>query len=187
MTRFRTLGALAAIALVGALAPAVHAQVFATPYSYTATLSGSSPYFDRTGAGGAGGKFRYTALSFTPDTTGSYTLETTAASLIVGGDDTFLYFYSGVFDPLNPATNLIASDDDNGIGFLSSITQSLTSGSSYTLVSTTFEQEDTGDVATQISGPGGANINVTSAPEPGSVALLGLAGLPGLGLLRRRK
>ena len=95
-------------------------------------------------------------------------------------------------DPLDPLTNLLSWDDDGSpLGFnLSQMTSTLASGSTYTLVTTTYEPEQVGDVTSQISGPGGANITLAgpvAAPEPGSLALLGLVALPSIVATRRRK
>lgn len=195
MTRNHFLGTLSAIALVGSLAPAVHAQTFAAPYAWTTTLTAGSGTIDidaaTSGSWNSGTPWirYYGALSFIPDTSGSYTLAATGANLNGGTDTTYL-LYSGVFDPLSPATGFLSLNDDFGGDVLSNITASLTSGNTYTLVSSTYNQGDTGTIDNQISGPVGANIALAggaSAPEPGSIALLGLVALPAIGLIRRRK
>ncbi len=196
MIRHTNLGTLAAIGILGALTASAHAQVVATPYSYVTTLDAQSPTFNRTVSGapptalsGVGTAVSYGTLSFIPDTTGSYSLETTAAALTGTADDTYLVLYQGIFNPATPLTNAIAADDDAGVGALSLINISLTAGTSYTLVTTTFANGQFGPITTRISGPGGSNIDLgaAAAPEPGSLALLGLVALPGVALLRRKK
>jgi hypothetical protein len=181
MTRNHLLGSLSAIALVGTLAPAVHAQVFAAPYAWTTTLTTSSPtYFDP-----SPDLYYYDALAFIPDTTGSYTFTATNANLVAGG--TWYELYNGIFNPNNLSNMITSHGSSTG---LSSTTSTLISGNTYTLVTTTYNTLDTGTIDNQISGPVGATIQVAggaSAPEPGSLALLGLVALPAIGLIRRRK
>jgi hypothetical protein len=195
MTRHAKLKAVATVAALAALAGSASAQVL--PHSYGTTLDANSPTFNRplsgnppTSLSGVGTSVSFGTFIFVPDTSGSFTLETTAATLTGGpgneaADDTFLALYQGIFTPATPLTNILQSDDDGAsTGFLSSMTRNLTAGTSYTLVTTTFGNGQFGSITTRISGPG--TLNPAAAPEPGSVALLGLAALPGVALLRRR-
>ena len=193
----RSLTLIASVVTLAALAPATHAQIVATPHSYVTTLTVASPTFNRTLSGnpptslsGVGTAVSYGALTFIPDTSGSYTLETTAAALAPGAaDDTFLILYQGSFNPASPLTNALQADDDTGAGALSTMTRALTSGTTYVLVTTTFNNSAFGDITTRISGPGGAMLNLggaSSAPEPGTLVLFGAA-LMALPLVRRRK
>jgi hypothetical protein len=203
MVRHRNLKTLAAIGVLGALAASAHAQVVATPYVYVTTLDAQSPTYNRplangvnapTTLSGVGTAVSFGLLTFIPDTTGSYTLATSNAVLTPGpggeaADDTFYVLYEGIFNPATPLTNAIEADDDDGPNAHSLITRNLTAGTSYTLVTTTFGNQQFGTITNTITGPGGATLNLGSAaaPEPGSLALLGLVALPGVALLRRKK
>jgi hypothetical protein len=190
-TKIGVLTAVAALAIFGGQA---QAQTVATPYTYTTLLTVSSPVFNRPLAGtppiglsGTGTAVSYGTLTFVPDTTGSYTLETISATFATGtADDTFLILYEGTFDPLMPLVNALEADDDDGVDALSSMVRTLTLGTSYTLVTTSFNNGQFGPIDTRISGPGGSNLNLgsTSAPEPGTMALLALGTV---GVLARRK
>jgi hypothetical protein len=174
---------------IGALARPVSAQVVSTPYSIATNFSASSLSFERP-SGATGATYYYSFLTFTPDTTDTYTLETIFPTAFnITSSDTYLALYDGGFDPLFPTNNLIAEDDDSGGSGLSQIIASLSAGGSYTVVTTTFEVQDTGSVTTSITGPIGGTIDITatSAPEPGSLALLGLVALPALSAIRRRR
>ena len=172
----------------------VNAQIVATPYSYDTILDAGSPVFNRPVSGippttisASGTAVSYGALFFIPDTTGSYSIETTAATLAPGAfDDTFLVLYQGSFNPASPLTNALAADDDSGVGSLSLFSQNLTAGSSYFLITTTFSNAVFGQITTRISGPAGSTLNLSAIPEPGSAAILGLSTI-GLVLRRRKK
>jgi hypothetical protein len=62
--------------------------------------------------------------------------------------DSYLFLYCDPFDPLLPATNLVAGNDDGGVGLGSAITPAdgvaLAAGVPYQLVVTTFSPGDTG-------------------------------------------
>ncbi len=175
----------------------VFAQIVPTPYSYGTTLDAGSPVFNRpvaalpglppTTISSSGTAVSYGALFFIPDTTGSYSIETTAATLTPGpADDTFLVLYQGSFNPASPLTNALAADDDSGVGSLSLFSQNLTAGTSYFLITTTFSNGVFGQITTRISGPPGSSLNLSAIPEPGSAAVLGLGAL-GLAFRRRKK
>jgi hypothetical protein len=76
---------------------------------------------------------------------GSLRIETTAASLTPSiSDDTFLFLYSGSFNPGNACQNNVAADDDSGGGTYLSLLQGSFPAGTYVLVVTTFEPLDTG-------------------------------------------
>jgi len=191
MNRHTLIGSLSAVALT-AITGSAYAQ--ALPYSYVTTLDSNSPTFNRpvagnppTGLSAAGPNVSFGSFIFVPVTSGSLPLETTAAALSPGAaDDTFLVLYQGVFTPATPLTNILQADDDTGAGALSTMTRNLTAGTSHTLVTTTFSNGAFGPITTRISGPGSINVTA-SAPEPGSIALLGLVALPGVAILSRKK
>jgi PEP-CTERM motif len=190
-----SLAALLGIIASGVLALSARAQT-PLPYNYSVTLSPTGPTFQRPEPGNPPTQldsqfgFLYHAFAFQVDQDGTYSLETTAATLtdgVEGGinDDTFIALYQGVFDPENPLANLLEASDDISPTLLSKITRPLTAFNGYVLVTTTFSPESTGDIAARISGPSGSNLVTAAAPEPGSLALLGLGGV--LTVVRRRR
>lgn len=178
----------------GALA---HAQVVATPYTYLSVLDLASPRFARPYDGApptlASGlsEFLFRSLTFTPDTTGLYTLETINTTSQRGGIlPTALVLYQGSFDPTQSLVNALYSITSPGGGGLAdnlvSFDYNLSAGSSYTLVTTTSDPWLGGQITNRISGPGGATLQTTVTPEaPGSVLIL--AGLAAVPLFRWRK
>ena len=184
---------------------------------YTGTLDSSSPTFDAPGGtnGGTGVQY-YSAQPFTVDATGSYTFETASVNSTgtpSNAIDTLLNLYANTFTPAAPNDTLATADDfvgtltilpgpyaGNGVTATATgasgaqpssrfAAQALTAGVQYFLINTSFRNTDytpagtvggaTGTFYTGISGPG--NITV---PEPAS---LGLLGLGGLALMRRRR
>jgi hypothetical protein len=94
----------------------------------------------------------YKTYTFVAPSSGSVTLATTAAVLTPGSaDDTYLTLYQTTFNPANPATNFLRGDDDTGVGLLSSLTQTLTSGTTYIVVVSTFNTGATGTFTLQAS------------------------------------
>jgi hypothetical protein len=95
----------------------------------------------------------YTTITISPTVTGTYVFNGCASG------DTFLHIYDGSFNPVSPATNFMASNDDgNGAvcGLDPRITIDLVSGNSYILVYSTF------------SGTGAVTgINITVTPPSG--------------------
>jgi len=117
--------------------------------TYGLSLTGSSSTFTRPGGTGS---FYYVVQTITPATTGSYDLTVTASSF-----DNYLCLYS-TFDPTAPAANLITSDDDSGGGSGNAkITVSLTGGTTYSVVLTSFSAGATGTATLDFS-------RVNSAP-----------------------
>lgn len=87
----------------------------------------------------------YKTYTFVASTSGAQTFTTTAAALTPGDpDDTYLSFYQTAFNPDAPATNFLHGDDDGGVGFLSSFTQTLVEGTTYIVVVGTFSTGVTG-------------------------------------------
>ena len=113
-------------------------------------LNTASPTFGR---GGSSLSFYYKAYTFVAPTSGTTSFEITAASLSGGGTDTYLYLYQTSFNPLSPGTNLVASDDDGGVGLFSLITQTLTAGTTYIIVATTYSSNDVGTYRLQATIP----------------------------------
>ncbi|MFS0736897.1 PEPxxWA-CTERM sorting domain-containing protein [Sphingomonas sp. 1P06PA] len=177
------LAALAPIAIALA-SPAVAA---------TLVVSGDTtgePTYNRpvttTALSGVGTDVNYEATGFSVDTSGSYSLEITATGFPDG--DSYLSLYSGSFDASDPLTNLIAVDDDSGTDLLSLINFTLTAGTSYIAVVTSFDNGVFGTYDLTISGPGAITLaGGPAVPEPAAWALMiGGFGMVG-GAMRRRQ
>ena len=166
----------------------VSGHVFASSITYSGDTTGG-PTFNRIFGGsppfvlsGTGTAVPYDAFTFHVDLTGTYSMEQTAESF-----DGYFNFYQGSFNPLDPLTNAVATNDDDGPAcqycpMIADIT--LTSGVTYILVSTGFGNSDYGSFTNVISGVG--NPIEGAVPEPATFALVGL-GFVGLGFWRRRK
>ena len=97
--------------------------------------------------------------------------------------DTYVYLYDGPFIPVNPTLNLIAQDDDGydgGNGYQFDLRYNIKKDHIYWAVITTYEPEEEIEGVASIFGPQGANINITTIPEPYAV---GLVFVGGIGLL----
>ena len=132
-------------------------------------LTTASPSYLRNGS--SSGAYYYKAYTFVAPTSGATSFEITAASLSIGGTDTYLYLYQTSFNPLSPSTNLIASDDDSGAGLFSLITASLTAGTTYVIVATTYASSDVGTFRLQSTVPIFSNIISWYKNPTGGVAL----------------
>lgn len=119
-------------------------QGLVVPQAISNTVSGNltsvSPVFNRPNISNP---FYYKAYNFVAPSTETAIFEVKNA-VLSDGTDTYMYLYQTSFDPLSPTTNLIAADDDGGVGFYSLISQSLTQGVTYILVFTTFSSGSTG-------------------------------------------
>ncbi len=97
-------------------------------------LTKCSPYFVRNGA--AGSLYFYDEYTFSVEISANYDITadwTTGTSF-----DGYLYLYSPSFDPDNPATNLINSNDNFGsIDFSKIASEALTASTDYVIVATT--------------------------------------------------
>ncbi|MEL7448260.1 MAG: choice-of-anchor D domain-containing protein [Pseudomonadota bacterium] len=106
----------------------------------------------------------YDVQGFVVDTDGLYTIDAfyPGDTSIDENMDGYLILFEGNFDPLNPV-NIVASDDDGPGGSNTSqiLDVSLSSGQSYFLVTTAFDDaptsfgQPTGPFENTISGPGG--------------------------------
>jgi hypothetical protein len=132
-------------------------------YSCPGTLTASSPKFNRPEEGNppttlnsGGVNFYYNAMPFTVSATGTYTM--TPSTMTIGsGEDGFYVLYSPTFNPATPLASALVSNDDGGAGLTPSITRSLTAGTDYILVTTTYSQNATGSFTNTIFGPGSVN------------------------------
>ncbi len=101
---------------------------------------------------GAGSAVAYQTVEVTITDPSAFIAETTA---ITGGYDTYLHLYSGGFDPADQFTNLVAADDDDGIGLNSRITNAFDgpfAEGQYVLVVSGFNNGDSGEYALFLDG-----------------------------------
>jgi uncharacterized repeat protein (TIGR01451 family) len=164
---------------------------------FNSALTTSSPTYDNPGGSSAGsGIHYYCAQQFTVDTTGSYVIESTSPNTTgtpSSALDTFLALYANTFNPAAPAGAQATNDDFTGTltvlpgpyaGTVSGTTTgfsgaqpgsripaaSLTAGTTYILVNSSFRQTDFVGTGTngQSTGP-----FYTGIAGPGSVTLVG--------------
>lgn len=95
----------------------------------------------------------YKAYSFVAPSSGSFTFAVTAANLFRGiPDDTYLALYQTSFNPASPATNFARGNDDiSTTNFLSSLTHTLTAGTTYILVVSGWSPNITGSFSLSAS------------------------------------
>ncbi|MBD8529599.1 MULTISPECIES: PEP-CTERM sorting domain-containing protein [unclassified Massilia] len=167
---------------------------FAAPVTISGELTVSDPKFNRplsaTLLSGVGTNVAYDVFGFYVSANGTYSIESTSFS--AQGSDTFLYVYQGAFNASSPLTNLLAYDDDSGVGSLSLINQALQAGNQYFLVFAAYYNNDFGTYTGRfdtVSGGGQVSLGTlvtNQVPEPSTLALLPLAAL-GAALARRQK
>ena len=129
-----------------------------TAQSLDGDTSGEPTYERLTGnCGGASGSFApYVAIPFTVDATDNYSFLNTQT-----GFDGFVTLYDASFDPLNPATGCIESNDNSFLGGpnTSAIGEfapvSLTAGDLYYLVVTGVSASDFGSFTTSVTAGSG--------------------------------
>jgi M6 family metalloprotease-like protein len=145
-------------------------QVVFTPFNFTApgTTAGRSAW-RRPDAGAPPTDFPrrrvtvpYDAMRFKVSTTGTYTLTSTAAAW-----RNFLFLYSTAFDPASPLEKVLLGSDDSVQFGTASFTTTLNAGTTYYLVTSGLQNDDSGAYTLDISGPG--SVEVTLA-VPGTTA-----------------
>jgi len=141
------------------------------------------PVEDLSALSGVGTNVAYESFSFSVDTAGSYSFRSFALPLANTWDN-FLILYTGAFNPASALTNAtIANDDFNSNIGRSGFDLSLSTGVAYTLVTTSFYNDDSGKYLNLIRGPGDVTAPV---PEPETYLML-LAGLAAVGFMVRRR
>lgn len=170
-------------------------SAFAIPFS--GALSTTDPLFNRPRAlnalSTASTAVHYDVIPFTVSADGVYSFETTSAAFSPGStDDTFLLLYRNAFNPATPLVDVLALNDDIDFSAGNRLSriggQSLFAGTDYFLVVTSFFNGVTGTYADEMSTVRGGDIVIggrASVPEPGTLALLGIA-FAGLGAMRLR-
>lgn len=137
----------------------------------------------------------FKAYSFVAPSTSSFTFATTAANLYRGfSDDTYLALYQTSFDPANPSVNFARGNDDiSATNFLSSLTHSLTAGTTYVLVVSGWSPNITGSFTLTANSPvfsqaswftglsGGTSLSTGNVFNPVGVAGSGVANTGTLG------
>jgi len=118
------------------------------------------------------GDHYYASQQFTVPSNATYTIETTSSEMtFYGGPDTFIAIYKTAFNAASPATGLVACNDDiDGGSYLSLVTTALVTGTTYTIVITSYY--DTAH--SSVSGNGGTDIitgAVTASFTPNDVIL----------------
>ncbi|CAF1955851.1 unnamed protein product, partial [Rotaria magnacalcarata] len=114
--------------------------------NYSGVLTTSSSTFTRNGRSGT---FYFEAIEVIPKQTGSYTFKSYSAI------DSYGYLYTNPFDPLNTTSNLLthADDNENETSDQFSLECALQTGTSYTLIFTTFDDDVTGPFSVAAVGP----------------------------------
>jgi subtilisin family serine protease len=153
-----------------------------TNVSYNGTFTSTCPKYRRTNTGtpptslnSSATNVCYGAQAFRVAVSGTYTMTMTAGTFTNGSttnDDGFFTLYQTTFTPSNALTNAKKADDDSGPGYKPAMSFSLTAGTTYVLVSTTYGNGYTGTYTNNITGPG--SITLTT----GGVS--SFSGVPGI-------
>jgi hypothetical protein len=111
--------------------------------TYNRTLTGNPP----TALSGSATAVFYRPIQFSVSSTGQYSM------VMTSGFDGFYTLYQTSFNPLSPLANALEAVDDT-VGLNPSIFRTLSAGTQYILVATTFSNGTTGAFSDAISGFG---------------------------------
>lgn len=128
--------------------------VSAATINGSATLDAASPSFKRpsTDCQAGGSDFKFVAVDFVVDTTGTYTIDAPVNAQVT---DPWLQLYSSPFTASLPLANCIQGDDDSGAGLGAQLANvPLVAGQVYTAVITTYNPSQVGTVNWSITGAG---------------------------------
>ena len=147
------------------------------PASYSGnTATNADGTFNRPiGAGcnnlsGLGTNTPYQTQAFSASTSGAYSFDSVQL-----GFDGYLFLYEGSFNPTDQCAGFLNGNDDTesgGIG-TSGFSNALSSGTTYVLVVTGFNNSDSGPYTNTIAGPDGATVTFSEGGggEPSEVDL----------------
>ena len=127
-------------------------------YSDATTLGSGGPTFNRPFASGntntpptavsaIGTSVYYVAHPFTVPTTGVYTITATAAT----NYGIAAYLYTAPFSAASPLTNILAGDNPNSTASVIVLTQTLTAGTQYVIVSSVYSNGAGGSFTTKVT------------------------------------
>lgn len=118
----------------------------------------------------------YSVYSFTVGAPGSYSFLSTASF------DNITFLYGPRLNSAMPLVGALLANDDLLGSTTSGFTYDLKSGSTYSMVTTGFENSDHGQFVNTIGGPGA----IAAVPEISSLMMLA-GGLAAIALMRRRR
>lgn len=154
----------------------------------------AAPTFNRalqdfSGLSGVGTDVSYDVFSFSVSESGAYEVRSFVQGFLSDPAwDQFVFLYQDSFDPLDALANgLIANDDlggDPGNIGRSGFTVDLLTGTAYYLVTTGFDNTDSGRFLNIVRGPGDI---LPAIPEPGTYAMLAMGLLAVSVAVRRRR
>lgn len=151
------------------------------PLTYNGTTVGS-PTFNRpiangtsapTSLSGVGTAVAYDVVVFSVSANANYSFLSTVTS---SGYDNYTLLYTGVFNPSAPLTNVVIGNDDLTSTTTSGFTRALTTGTTYSFVTTGFANTDAGTFTNAIT--------LAPVPEPSAWMMIG-AGFLGLAAVQR--
>lgn len=178
---------------LGTVAPSMAASV-----QYSGTTVGQ-PTWNRpldngsnapTSLSSVGTNVSYSVQEFSVDASGLYNFLSDAVSPT--NWDNYLFLYQNSFNPTTPLTNAVIGNDDFNfiIGRSAFNDVSLTTGRSYFLVTTGYDNFDAGSFTNTVSGSGNITLGSrppASQPVPEPLTILGSLAAGGVGAALRRK
>ncbi|CAF1021563.1 unnamed protein product [Adineta ricciae] len=124
-----------------------------TVSQYSSALTISSQTFCRSGSC-SDAKQYFEAFRLTVLATGPYSMKSS------GNLDTYGYLYSGTFDPFNPTTNLVTSNDDDGGNRQFMMNATLQTSVQYIIVVTSYYTFNLGPYTVTVTGPGSVALSL---------------------------